>query len=368
MRVRRIAMISPLFESVPPRLYGGTERVIFNLCRGLTKAGCEVTLFASADSAVPDVELVPVIDEALRLRKKPLVDPDAYNFKMLASVARRAKHFDVIHNHHDYWMLPLDRMVQTPMVTTIHGKLSGPDAHAAFGGFADSHFVTISDAQREPLPYLRYIRTIHHGLDLTHLRFHPEPGKYLAFLGRIGPDKRPEWAIEIAKKAGIPLKIAAKIEGEYGQAYYDRHVKPHVDGKTVEFVGEIDDERKSSFLGGAYALVFPIDWPEPFGLVVIESLACGTPVLCRPCGSVPEITRDGVTGFMDLSIEGLAKKAAQVSSIDRVGCRRWVEEKFSLKRMTEDYIHVYEQLAERSVDRGRRDFLYPVERTAHGHS
>jgi glycosyltransferase involved in cell wall biosynthesis len=364
----RVAMLSPLYESVPPRLYGGTERVIANLCEGLRSRGIEVTLFASGDSTQPGVELVPVIDEALRLRPQPVADPNAYHFKMLSQVAARAHEFDLIHNHHDYWMLPLGGLVDTPMLTTLHGKLSGPDAAAAYSGFADAALVSISDSQRAPLPGLRYLKTIHHGIDPARFEFHGQPGKYLAFLGRISAEKRPEWAIALARASGIPLKIAAKIEGKESQAYYDALVRPHVDGKFIEFVGEISEGEKSDFLGGACALAFPIDWPEPFGLVVIEALACGTPVLCRPCGAMPEITRDGVTGFMAEDLATLARHAERIGEIDRRGCRRWVEDRFSQQRMTEDYIDAYERLIQGPrgrIDRDRWDLVYPIERVAY---
>lgn len=373
----RVALVSPLFESVPPKFYGGTERVIFNLCRGLTEAGVEVTLFASGDSEAP-ATLIPVIHEALRLRRKPVYDPQAYNFKLLAEVADRAAQFDVIHNHHDYWMLPLNRMTRTPVLTTLHGRLDLPDIGEAFSSYPHAPFVSISHAQRQPMPDLRWIQTIYHGLELSEFTFYPRAGKYLAFLGRISVDKRPAWAIEIAKKSGVPLKIAAKIEGKASQEYFDAYVKPHL-GKDIEFIGEISDREKCQFLGEAMGLVFPIDWPEPFGLVMIESLACGTPVLARPCGSAPEILREGVTGFSHPDISELARRVRDLPSLDRQGCRRWVEEHFSLQRMTEDYIHVYRQLLEfssgqsrsakrRKSYRDRRNFLHPVQRTINGDS
>lgn len=373
----RVALISPLFESVPPRLYGGTERVVSNLCRGLHDADIEVTLFASGDSTT-EARLVPIIDEAIRLRAKPFADPVAWNFRMLAEVARRADEFDVIHNHHDYWMLPLTRMTQRPVLTTVHGRMDQVDAIEAYRGWPDAKLVSISDSQRRPSPQLRWLRTIHHGIDVGNFNYHPQPGSYLAFLGRMTPEKRPEQAIEIARRAGIPLKMAAKIEGKESQAYFDTYVRPHVDGRNVEFVGEISEAEKSGFLGNALALVFPIDWPEPFGLVIIEALACGTPVLARPIGAVPELLKEGITGFSHLDIDVLARRAMDCAALDRSLCRAWVAEKFSLSRMTEDYIHVYRHLVEfagsrariRSgvaglgLDRGRRNFVHSVERAA----
>ncbi len=361
----RIALVSPLFESVPPKLYGGTERVVANLCDGLVKSGVEVSVFASADSEVSG-ELIPMVDQALRLREPPVTDIGPHHMKILAEVAKRAEEFDVIHNHHDYWMFPLSKLTSTPVLTTLHGRLDLPDLKTVFDAYPEHSFVSISDSQRTPQPQLRWVNTIYHGIDVNRFEYHPEPGEYLAFLGRICREKRPEWAIEIAKKSGIPLKIAAKIEKGEGQEYYDTFVKPHVDGKFIEFVGEISESQKSDFLGKARALVFPIDWPEPFGLVVIESLACGTPVLARPVGSVPELIEDGVTGFLDLNIEQLADRVLEISKISRSACRAQAEKRFSLRRMTEDYLNVYRFLSEfksrigRS-DRRRRDLVYPFE-------
>jgi glycosyltransferase involved in cell wall biosynthesis len=358
----RIAMISPLYESVPPKLYGGTERVINHLAQGLKAQGHDVTVFASGDSTV-DARLIPMIDKAFRLRKNPVRDIHAYDLKMLAEVAKRADEFDVIHNHHDYWMLPLSEMTETPVVTTLHGRMDLTDIPAAFFSYPKAHFVSISDSQRGPMGLLPWVRTIHHGIDASDFEFHPEPGKYLAFLGRFSVDKRPDLAIEIAKKSGIPLKLAAKMDPEC-QDYFDEMVKPHIDGKFIEYVGEISEGEKSKFLGEAYALAFPIDWPEPFGLVMIESLACGTPVLARPCGAAPEVLKDGVTGYCHKDVNELARRVRDISSLDRRQCRAWVEEHFSLKRMTEDYIDVYRELSQtveyRGVTDHRRDFLYSV--------
>ena len=321
-----------------------------------------------------------MIDEALRLRKQKVFDCVPYNLKMLGMVAERAEEFDVIHNHHDYWMLPLSRMVRTPLLTTLHGRLDLPDIASAFLSYPEASYVSISDSQRRPMPGLKWAATIRHGLDIEALRFEKKPGKYLAFLGRIGPEKRPEWAIEMARLAGVPLKIAAKIEGKEGQDYYDAFVRPHVDGRQIEYVGEISEGEKSEFLGGAFALAFPIDWPEPFGLVMVEALACGTPVLARPCGAAGEILRDGVTGFLDLDIRQLARRVADLPSIDRLGCRRWAETRFSLQRMIEDYIHVYRNLSDsdraRSQSRAPRhgsyhhrwNLLHPFQRLADGNS
>ena len=383
----KVALLAPLFESVPPKLYGGTERVVYNLSRGLTRAGIDVTVFASGDSHC-DGTLVPVIDEAIRLRKTQAIDPNLFHFRMLSTVAQRANEFDIIHNHHDYWMLPLTEMVRTPVLTTVHGRLDIPELPPVLSGFPNAYYVSISDSQRTPLRNLPWLRTIYHGLEMSKYSFRETPGKYLAFLGRIDPQKRPDLAIRMAKRSGVPLKIAAKIEGKQGQEYYDKVVKPHVDGRFIEFLGEISDTEKSDFLGNALALAFPIDWPEPFGLVVIEAIACGTPVLARPFGAVPELLRDGLTGFLDFDVDRLSSKIRDIPQISRKFCRRWAEQHFSLERMTEEYIHVYEHLAQ-FVARGaavanagrpsagitagsgksghyRWNFLHPVERSADG--
>jgi glycosyltransferase involved in cell wall biosynthesis len=362
----RVALISPLFESVPPRLYGGTERVVDHLCRGLAEAGIETTLFASGDSATPG-ELVPVLPRALRLSDPPIDDPHPYDLKLLALVARRASEFDVIHNHHDYWMLPLSEMARTPLLTTVHGRMDLPHIGAAFGSFPRARFVSISESQQRGMPLLAWERTILHGVDAGRFEFKAHPGRYLAFLGRMSREKRPDWAIEIARRSGIPLKMAAKIEGARDREFFEARVRPEIDGRFIDYVGEITEGEKSAFLGDALAMVFPIDWPEPFGLVMLEALACGTPVLARPCGSVPEILRDGVTGFVDPDIGVLARKAADAGRLDRGACRRWVEERFSLKRMTEEYIHVYRRLAalrgtRGRSDRRRRNLLHPLQR------
>ncbi len=365
----RVAILSPLFESVPPKLYGGTERVVANLCRSLTESGFEVELFASGDSTVP-VKVNAVIDQALRLRATPVKDSSAYNLSMLSMIARRANEFDIIHNHHDYWMLPLSEMVTTPLITTTHGRMDWPETKVAYGSFPNSYFISISNSQRLPIPYLHWVKTIYHGIDLKNFEYRDRPGKYLAFLGRIHPEKRPDWAIAIAQKAGVPLKIAAKIEGPDSQHYFDAFIKPHLDGKWVEYIGEISESEKAEFLGNAMAMVFPIDWPEPFGLVVIESLACGTPVIARPCGAVPELIRDGMNGYLDFNLDVLARRVADLSKISRLNCRKWVENHFSLERMTEDYIHVYRHVAAKKYrsSRHRWNLLHPVQRTANGNS
>lgn len=367
----RIALVSPLFESVPPRLYGGTERVVYHLCQGLSAAGMEVTLFASGDSESPG-KLVSVLPQALRLARPSVKDPIPYNLKLLAEVQSRAHQFDLIHNHNDYWMLPLTEMVDAPVLTTLHGRMDLPHIPAAFGSYPKAKYISISDAQRRPMPGLSWARTIHHGINAERFEFRAEPGKYLAFLGRMSLDKRPDWAIDIAMRSGVPLKMAAKIEGAEDREYFETRVKPRIDGRFIEYVGEISDDEKSAFLGGAMAMVFPIDWPEPFGLVMLESLACGTPVLARPIGSVPEVLQDGVTGYVDADVERLADRVLDIPRIDRRACRQSVEQRFSLERMTEEYIHVYRHLIEfgsasKPANYRRRNLLHPVQRVADGY-
>jgi glycosyltransferase involved in cell wall biosynthesis len=359
----RVAILSPLFESVPPRLYGGTERVIANLCRGLTDSDVEVTLFATGDSSI-DGRIVPVVPEGLRLSSAPDAQAHAHSLRMISLVSRQADEFDLIHNHHDCWKLPLSKMVATPMLTTLHGRLDVPALASAYLSYPGSRYVSISDSQRAPLPGLPWLRTIHHGLALEEIRFRPKPGRYLAFLGRMSPEKRPDWAVEVARRSGVPLKMAAKIEGKESREYYDQRVRPHVDGRFIEYVGEISEDEKRDFLGEALGLVFPIDWPEPFGLVVIESLASGTPVLARPCGAMPELLADGITGFCHADVRELARRVPDLAGLDRRRCRSWVEERFSLRRMTEDYLDVYRRISGEPVGRraagDRRHLLYPV--------
>jgi glycosyltransferase involved in cell wall biosynthesis len=263
-------------------------------------------------------------------------------------------------------------MIDTPFVSTLHGRLDISGLNSMLCGFPNAHLVSISNHQRIHAPNVKFLRTIYHGINVNDFQYHDNPGsgKYLAFLGRISSEKRPELAIEIAHRSGVPLKIAAKIDGKVGQDYYDRWVKPHVDGKFIEYVGEISESEKSQFLGEALAMVFPIDWPEPFGLVMIESLACGTPVLARPCGSVPELLEDGKTGFLDYDIGVLASKVKDIHQISRKSCREWVEKKFSLQRMTEDYIDVYRHVAAKRArsNRHRWNFVYPLKRVADGNS
>ena len=344
----RIAQVSPLYERVPPRLYGGTERVVSYLTEELVRRGHAVTLFASGDSQTRG-RLTSVVPHALRLADTPTESLPAHVIH-LAQVFRRAREFDVIHCHVDYLAFPFGDLVGTPTVHTLHGRLDLPFLRHVFPHFPRVPFVSISDAQRAPLRDIpmSWIATVHHGLPLDLFPFSPHPGRYLAFVGRVSPEKRLDLAIAVAREVGIPLKIAAKVDAD-DRAYYERHIQPLMDDPLVEYIGEIDDAAKSAFLGGALALMFPIDWPEPFGLAMIEALACGTPVIARPCGSVPEVMVDGVTGFVAEKLDDLVEAVKRVDTIDRAACRAHVEARFTVERMADDYEAVYTRLIDRQA-------------------
>ncbi len=338
----RIAQVSPLYESVPPKFYGGTERVVSYLTEELVKMGHEVTLFASADS-VTKAHLIPICKRSLRLDSE-CQDSLCHHILMLEEVFKRASFFDVIHFHIDYIHFPLAKRCQTPSLTTLHGRLDIPDLVPLYQKFKELPFVSISDAQRGPLPWLNWQATVYHGLPQNLYSFHPNPGKYLAFIGRISPEKRPDRAIKIAERVGIPLKIAAKIDAK-DKEYFETVIRPLMKSSSlVEFIGEIGEREKDDFLGNAYALLFPVDWPEPFGLVMIEAMACGTPVIAWRCGSVPEVIEDGKTGFIVNSMDEAVKAVGKVEQINRKTCRKIFENRFSARRMAEDYIKVYQKL------------------------
>jgi glycosyltransferase involved in cell wall biosynthesis len=345
----RIAQIAPLYESVPPRMYGGTERVVSYLTEELVAAGHDVTLFASGDS-VTSATLVPVTEQALRLDRR-CVDPIAHHVRALEEVYRRAGDFDCLHFHTDYLHFPLSSRLGGPRLTTLHGRLDLPDLPALYGTFRDEPLVSISDAQREPLAWANWKATVHHGLPPDLLRFSPGPGQYLAFLGRISPEKRPDRAIELARRAGLPLRIAAKVDSADRQYFHDR-IEPLLDHPGVEFLGEIGERDKERFLGDALALLFPIDWPEPFGLVMIEAMACGTPVLAFRGGSVPEIIQDGVTGFVVNSMKEAEGALHRIGELDRRACREVFEARFTAARMAARYGEVYRE-AVWSLGRGQ---------------
>ncbi len=337
----RIAQVSPLYESVPPKLYGGTERVVSFLTEALVDLGHEVTLFASADS-VTRASLVPCAPRALRLDAS-CRDPLAWHLAMLEEVWRRAADFDVIHFHLDYLSFPQARACPTPQLATMHSRLDVADLQPLFRAFADLPVVSISDAQRAPLPFANWCGTVYHGLPLDLYSFRPSGGRTLAFLGRISPEKRVDRAVEIARRLDLPLRVAAKIDDK-DRAYYEQRIKPLFADPHVEFVGEIGEKDKGAFLGEAGALLFPVDWPEPFGLVMIEAMACGTPVVAFRCGSVPEVMRDGVSGYVVDTLDGAVEATARALELPRKRCRAYFEGRFSAPRMANDYLALYERL------------------------
>ncbi len=340
----RIAQISPLFEAVPPKLYGGTERVVYSLTEELVAMGHDVTLFASGDS-VTSATLAPMRDQALRL--DPTVkDWVAIYYRMVEMIYRRKDEFDVLHFHIDYFPLSLFTRQNTPFLTTIHGRLDLPEFVETYGTFPDAPFVSISDSQRAPIPNLNWVRTILHGMPANLLTPQPVKQEYGAFLGRISPEKGVDQAIKIAGKAGMKLKIAAKVDNA-DKEYYDSKIKPLIQGNPdVEFIGEINDAQKPEFLSGAHALIFPIDWPEPFGLVMIESMACGTPVIAFNCGSVPEVIDPGLSGFIVNDIDEAVAAVGKIHTLDRGRVRATFDRRFTSRRMAEDYVDLYETLAQ----------------------
>jgi glycosyltransferase involved in cell wall biosynthesis len=338
----RIAQIAPLIESVPPRLYGGTERIVSYLTEALIAQGHEVTLFASGDS-LTTAELVPCSERALRL-EPTIRDPLPYYMVMLDRVRRRAHEFDVLHFHIDYLHFPLFRELAARTLTTQHGRLDLPDLPVAYRAFPEFPLVSISAAQRGPCPDWHWRRTVHHGLPRDLHRFSPlAQGGYLAFLGRICPEKRPDHAIEIARRAGLPLKIAAKVD-RVDRAYFEDIIRPLLRDPLIEFVGELGEQEKAAFLGGARALLFPIDWPEPFGLVMIEAMACGTPVIAYRRGSVAEVIEDGWTGFMVDDLAGAVAAVEDLGRLDRKLIRARFEQRFTAQRMAKDYVVAYDTL------------------------
>ncbi len=337
----RIAQIAPLHESVPPKLYGGTERVVSYLTEALVKLGHEVTLYASGDS-LTSARLRSVCEVALRLDKSSF-DPCADHVLLAERVFQDADEFELIHSHIDYLAFSLLRRIRTPRVTTLHGRLDIPNLRHLYCEFSDEPLISISDDQRVPLPWARWQGTVYHGLPVNLHRFHRQPGRYLAFLGRISPEKRVEDAIQIARRTGMPLKIAAKVD-KPDREYFESAIKPLFNGGDVEFIGEIGEREKNEFLGHACALLFPIDWPEPFGLVMIEALACGTPVIARARGSVPELIEHGKTGFVFNEIYQAVKAVENLARLKREWCRQQFEERFTSIRMAHDYMALYEQL------------------------
>ena len=347
MRKLKIAQIAPLYESVPPKWYGGTERVVSFLTEELVAQGHDVTLFASGDSKT-DARLVPVCERSLRLDDK-CEDQLVHHVAMLQRVLDESDRFDLIHFHIDYIHFPLSRLMQLPHVTTLHGRLNIPDLKPFYNIFGDMPVISISHAQRTPLAEANWIGNVYHGLPIDLFRPNFESGKYLAFLGRISREKGLDQAIEIAIQTGLPLKVAAKID-KNDQEYYEVHLKEKMNHRLIEYIGEICESEKNEFLGNATALLFPINWDEPFGLVMIESLACGTPVVAYNKGSVPELVTHGVSGFIIDNQADAIKAVQNIGLVERKECRRAFEERFTSARMAQDYLRVYNRVLESEKD------------------
>jgi glycosyltransferase involved in cell wall biosynthesis len=345
----RIAQIAPLYEQIPPRLYGGTERVVSYVTEELVRRGHQVTLFASGDSQT-EAQLSPGCPQSLRLAGKPEIGAFLQLPMLSKAYEKAAARFDMIHSHIDYWSFPFARLTSVPSVATMHGRLDVEELHPVYAHYNSMPLVSISNAQRDPLPRMNWVETIYHGLPRDLLSFNPKPGKYLAFLGRISPEKRPDIAIEVARRVGIPFKIAAKVD-VVDRDYFESVIKPLLSPPDVEYIGEIGESEKSEFLGNALAFMFTIDWPEPFGLAMIEALACGTPVLARPCGSVPEVIRPGVTGFIAESVEQMVAAIGKIGEISREECRREFESRFTAEIMVDRYEQVYRRLIEENRPR-----------------
>jgi len=340
----RIAQVAPLYESVPPKLYGGTERVVSWLTEELIRLGHDVTLFASGDSLTA-ARLVPACKKALRL-DPTCVDQLAHHVIVLDQVFSEKENFDVVHFHVDYLHFPFSRRQQIAHVTTLHGRLDLSDLQPLYRHFRDMPVISISDSQRKPLPWANWQGTIHHGLPRDSFSLGGGKGEYLAFLGRTSPEKGLDQAIEIAKRAEMPLKIAAKID-RVDMEYFETAIKPLLDHPLIEFIGEVGYPETNVFLGNAAGLLFPINWREPFGLVMIEAMACGTPVIAYPLGSVPEVMQDRVTGFIVPDLEGAVKAVKRLGEIDRRKCRQHFERHFNAARMAQDYLTIYQRLVRR---------------------
>ncbi len=337
----KIAQVAPLYEAVPPRLYGGTERVVYNLTEELVRQGHEVTLFASGDSST-SAKLVSNVEQALRLNPV-CIDPLTHHFVQLQEVLERIREFDIIHFHNDYLHFPFTENLNIPHVTTLHGRLDIPDLQYVYNKFTNQPVISISDAQRRPLPQANFVATIHHGISSSLFHCGQGDGGYLAFLGRVSPEKGLAQAIEIAKAAGIKLKIAAKID-KVDREYFEKEIKHLLDHPLVEYIGEIDEVEKQEFLGNALGLLFTINWSEPFGMVMIEAMACGTPVIAHPMGSVPEVLEPGKSGFIVKNTEEAMAAITQLEYLPRIVVRKTFEERFTSERMAKDYVNVFTRL------------------------
>jgi glycosyltransferase involved in cell wall biosynthesis len=336
----RIAQVAPLYESVPPKLYGGTERVVSYLTEELVEMGHEVTLFASGDSET-SARLIPACPTSLRLNQG-CNDQLAHHYVMLEDVMERVDEFDVIHFHVDYLHFPLSRITGLPHLTTLHGRLDLPDLVPLYRKFREMPVVSISQGQRKPLSWANWVGNVYHGVS-DFLSAGDGSGKYLAFLGRICPEKRVDHAIQIALEVGMPLKIAAKVD-RVDREYYECKIRPLLASPNVEYIGEIAEHQKAEFLGNAFAHLFPIDWPEPFGLAMIEAMACGTPTIAFNCGSVPEVISHGVSGLIVKDVREAVSAVAEASTLSRAACRREFETRFTASRMAHDYVKLYEAI------------------------
>jgi glycosyltransferase involved in cell wall biosynthesis len=341
----KIAQVVPLQVAVPPHKYGGTERVVYNLTEALVKLGHDVTLFATADSTT-SARLVPMFDHEIHF--DPMIDAAAHHVAMLEYIYSQADQFDVIHSHLDYLTLPFVHRTKTPTVLTLHGRLDSVECKRVLGAYSGANYISISDSQRLDLPELNYVATVYHGIDVESFPYNPKPDNYLVFVGRMSDEKRPDVAIEIAKRAGIPLKIAAKMDHRE-VPYFRKEIEPLLDHPLITWLGEVDEESKRELLANALALVLPINWPEPFGMAFIESLACGTPVLTCPYGSVPELLEDGKTGYTSCDINVLVEAAKEIRHIPRWRCRRYAQRRFDTKRMALEYVNVYSYIQGRKT-------------------
>ncbi len=342
-----IAQVAPLYESVPPAAYGGTERIVHYLTEELVAMGHDVTLYATGD-AQTSARLVPICPRSLRL-DPGCIDPIAHHMVMLERLLHDCQKFDVVHFHIDYFHFLVSRLMRLPQLTTLHGRLDLPDLQSVYDCFADMPVVSISDAQRTPLQQARWLGTVHHGLPQDLFDYSSGGGDYFVFVGRISPEKRVDRAIEIATALGTPLKIAAKID-KADREYYEREIAHRMHHPLVEYVGEVDDTRKSELVGGARALLFPIDWPEPFGIVMIEAMARGTPVIAFRHGSVPEVIEHGVSGFVVDDLPSAIEAARRAHELPRAGVRRAFECRFTARRMANDYLELYRRVAEPRPD------------------
>ena len=347
----RIAQVAPPFESVPPARYGGTERVVSTLTEELVRRGHDVTLFASGDSRT-SANLVPTVERALWHQTPLVTDFAPYWAMTLGYVWERIQEFDVVHSHLDYFAFPIARAGVRPVVTTLHGRLDLPELQPLYRHFHDIPLVSISDAQRQPVSDANWVATIYHGIELDEFTFNPQMGGYLAFLGRISPDKGLDTAIRVARRAGVPLLIAARMplphrhdpNTQVDWTYWEDEIQPLLEGRQVELLGQLAGKDKDEFLRNAAALLFPVRWPEPFGLVMVESLACGTPVLALNGGSVPEVIKDGVTGFVRNTEDELVEALGRIAELDRTRCRAEAERRFSPAAMADAYERVYAQI------------------------